>query len=91
MGKITEIFRKIFVGEPPKPAPAPVQIEEPKLPEVVKALEPAKVEAKDEIKAAVERVVNKPAAKRTVKKATTTGQTKAAKTAKSPKAPKNVK
>lgn len=79
MSFITDIFRKIFVGTP-APAPAPVEVTPAPVVE-------AKSPTQEEIKATVERVVNKTAVKKpAAKKANVV-----AKTAKATKSPKKAK
>ena len=78
MSFITDFFRKIFVGTPaPAPAAAPA-------PEPVAPVVETKSPTQEEIKAAVERVVNKPAVKKVAAK-------KASGTTKTPKPTKTAK
>ncbi len=96
MGVIADIFRKIFVGDV-KPAPQAtvetVKVEEPVKPvEVAVVQEPAPAvpvaevkDAKEEVKAQVELVVNKPAKKAATKKPAVIKATKSTKTTKTTK------
>jgi hypothetical protein len=84
MGFITDIFRKVFVGES-KPAPAPEAVAPTPAPAPV-VVEPTPAPApeakKEEVKAEVERVVNNTAKKPAAKKTAAPKAPKAAKTAK---------
>lgn len=82
MSFITDIFRKIFVGEP-KPAPAPEPVAPAPAPAPAPVVE-TKAPTEEQIKAAVERVVNKPAVKKPAAK-------KASGAPKAPKAPRKAK